>query len=364
MPRCARSRHGRAQLAGADRVDADGRLVEEQHLGLVQQAAGDVQPLPHAARVALDPLLLAAGRARPARAARRCAAFCSRGRDAVQLGEVAQVVQPGQPLVEPAVAAEDVADPPAYLARRPSTTSCPSTRAVPEVGSSSVMSILIVVVLPAPFGPSSPNSSPRSTVKSTPRTASTSFVERWPMPVRETYERRRSATSMTGSVIGRSRRGSRAGGRRPCRWPASGRTRSWVPRSANPRFLIALASAVDSGVTAGTSANDVGRRDLEAGANDHSSSDSPPGTSRQARALRSSPRSSPVAHDPRVRHQPLDVGLVELGDRRDGEVGERPRKAGRLRRIVIQDSPDWNASRASRSNIRSSPRSGWPHSLS
>ena len=36
------------------------------------------------------------------------------------------------------------------------------------------MSILIVVVLPAPFGPSSPNSSPRSTANETPRTASTS----------------------------------------------------------------------------------------------------------------------------------------------------------------------------------------------
>ena len=47
---------------------------------------------------------------------------------------------------------------------------------MPEVGSSSVISILIVVVLPAPFGPSSPNSSPRSTANETPRTAST--VER------------------------------------------------------------------------------------------------------------------------------------------------------------------------------------------
>jgi hypothetical protein len=41
------------------------------------------------------------------------------------------------------------------------------------------MSILMVVVLPAPFGPSSPNSSPRSTAKSIPRTASTSRVARF-----------------------------------------------------------------------------------------------------------------------------------------------------------------------------------------
>ena len=48
-----------AQLARADGVDADRRLVEEHHLGVVQDAARDVQPLAHAARVPLDPLLLA-----------------------------------------------------------------------------------------------------------------------------------------------------------------------------------------------------------------------------------------------------------------------------------------------------------------
>src|SRR5215218_193850 len=36
-------------------------------------------------------------------------------RHAVELSEVAQVVQPGQPLVEAAVTAEDVADPAAHL---------------------------------------------------------------------------------------------------------------------------------------------------------------------------------------------------------------------------------------------------------
>jgi len=37
------------------------------------------------------------------------------------------------------------------------TTSKPATRAVPLVGSSSVVRILMSVVLPAPLGPSSPN---------------------------------------------------------------------------------------------------------------------------------------------------------------------------------------------------------------
>jgi hypothetical protein len=64
------------------------------------------------------------------------------------------------------------------------TTSRPRTRADPLVGSSRVMSILIVVVFPAPFGPRRPNSSPASTEKLTPRTASTSVLVRWKTPER------------------------------------------------------------------------------------------------------------------------------------------------------------------------------------
>jgi len=54
------------------------------------------------------------------------------------------------------------------------TTSYPATRAVPAVGWTSVQSILMVVDLPAPFGPRNPNTSPAATSKSTPRTASMS----------------------------------------------------------------------------------------------------------------------------------------------------------------------------------------------
>ncbi len=46
------------------------------------------------------------------------------------------------------------------------------------------MSILIVVVLPAPLGPSKPNSSPRSTSNEMPLTASTSCDARRRIPVR------------------------------------------------------------------------------------------------------------------------------------------------------------------------------------
>ena len=50
----------RPQLPGADRVDPDRRLVEEETGGSWSKPAGDVEPLAHAARVALDPLLLTA----------------------------------------------------------------------------------------------------------------------------------------------------------------------------------------------------------------------------------------------------------------------------------------------------------------
>src|SRR5207248_5528945 len=53
------------------------------------------------------------------------------------------------------------------------TTSCPPSRAVPVVGTIVVVSIPTVVDLPAPFGPSSPNTSPVGTSKSIPLTAST-----------------------------------------------------------------------------------------------------------------------------------------------------------------------------------------------
>jgi hypothetical protein len=54
-----------------------------------------------------------------------------------------------------------------------STTSKPKMWAVPSDGSSSVVRILISVVLPAPFGPSSPKNSPGWTWRSTPWRATT-----------------------------------------------------------------------------------------------------------------------------------------------------------------------------------------------
>src|SRR6202162_4438044 len=78
------------------------------------------------------------------------------------------------------------------------TTCKPATRAVPELGSRRVISILIVVVLPAPLGPSSPNSSPGRTSKLMPRTASTLIRLRRMTPRWVSYVRVRSIASIAG----------------------------------------------------------------------------------------------------------------------------------------------------------------------
>ena len=52
-------------------------------------------------------------------------------------------------------------------------TSTPPTVARPLVGRTRVVSMPTVVVLPAPFGPSSPNTSPEVTANETPSTALT-----------------------------------------------------------------------------------------------------------------------------------------------------------------------------------------------
>ena len=56
----------------------------------------------------------------------------------------------------------------------PVAGSVPSTRTAPDVGARKPSSISMVVVLPAPLGPSTATISPASTVNDTPRTASTS----------------------------------------------------------------------------------------------------------------------------------------------------------------------------------------------
>ena len=159
------------QLAADARVEPDGRLVEEQHLRAGTRARGR-------ARAAAAP--------RPSR--RRAG-----GRSA---GERERV----DDLVHPRGAPPGAARPTAGRAApgaggrsgrgrppRPGTRRCsrgglraargprrePATRALPAVGRMVVVSMPMVVDLPAPFGPSRPNASPGSTCRSMPRTAST-----------------------------------------------------------------------------------------------------------------------------------------------------------------------------------------------
>ena len=116
LPRRRERGDRRAQLAGPDRIEPDRRLVEEEHLRVVQEAAGDVQPLLHAARVPLRPLVLAAFQPDEVEQLLDPALLRPR-RHAVELGEVAKIVVPGEPFIDAALAAEDVANPLANLAR-------------------------------------------------------------------------------------------------------------------------------------------------------------------------------------------------------------------------------------------------------
>src|SRR3954453_4829371 len=74
-----------------------------------------------------------------------------------------------------------------FTSSAPVATSTPRTIARPPSGSRSPSRISTVVVLPAPFGPSSPKISPLATSKSMPATA-------WPSP----YRLVRPRTRMTG----------------------------------------------------------------------------------------------------------------------------------------------------------------------
>src|SRR6185437_4289510 len=104
----------------AARVETGGRLVQEQHLGPPDQAHGQVDLAAHAAGERLHPAPGVGGQLEHVQ----------------QLGGAAAALGPAEP-PQPA-------------------------------GGCSVARIRTVVVLPAPFGPSSANTEPRATVRSTP----------------------------------------------------------------------------------------------------------------------------------------------------------------------------------------------------
>ena len=82
------------------RVEAGGRLVEEQHRGPADEAGGEVEPAPHAAGVGLDRA------ARPASASPNCSSSSRRGParrrpgHAEQAGDEHEVLVPVSVLVD------------------------------------------------------------------------------------------------------------------------------------------------------------------------------------------------------------------------------------------------------------------------
>ena len=141
-------------LVSRARIEAGRGLVEEHQLGRDDDARRQVKPPAHSARVVLDQARRRFDEAERRRGARRPWPLRSRGagRGGARSGSGSRA-RSGPRRPRRAV--------PVRLTtpgRRPprSTMSWPRTRAVPASGRSSVASIRIVVVLPAPLGPSIP----------------------------------------------------------------------------------------------------------------------------------------------------------------------------------------------------------------
>ena len=160
-----REQHGRAALgalphAGSARsrsllsdVQADGRLVEHQQLGGVQQRGGDLAAHPLAERqlahrgveerLHLEQL----ARTRRSRGCQR------RRRQPVDGAEQPERVAQRQVPPQLAALAEDHADPAGQRRALRGPARGRTTRTVPEVGTRMPVSILMVVDLPAPLAP-------------------------------------------------------------------------------------------------------------------------------------------------------------------------------------------------------------------
>jgi len=147
-----------AQPVDALRVEAVGRLVQDQDVGVAQQGGGQAEALAHPEREAPDPP--AGGRGQP----RLLQDLVDPRRG-----------QPGRGGQDPQVVASRAARmEPALLQHGPDPPGRPSMVAAPEVGATRPSSIRRVVVLPAPLGPRKPVTVPGSTSKSRRSTANTS----------------------------------------------------------------------------------------------------------------------------------------------------------------------------------------------
>ena len=150
-----------------DRVERAGRLVEHQQARACPTSAWAMpEPLLHALRHGAHSRAGRVARGRPARAARRrsLGAAVRAGQALVQRQQLvgAQPVGKAEQLGQ-------VAD--RRARRRRARPARPPPRASPPDGRTSPQAIFTSVDLPAPFGPSSPTSSPGWTSRSTPASA-------------------------------------------------------------------------------------------------------------------------------------------------------------------------------------------------
>ena len=163
MPQTSLPRH---------RIETGGRFVEEQHARRDDQRRRDVEPAPHAAGIILHLLR------------RRLRQI--EGRQQI-VGPALRGTRRGSPRGGRAARGSRVRSDPrrarrtgrSWRSRRapraaPAARSWPMTVAEPASGRSSVASIRIRVVLPAPFGPRMAKIMPRGTSRSIPSTARTS----------------------------------------------------------------------------------------------------------------------------------------------------------------------------------------------
>ena len=149
------------RLAAA-RVEADGRLVEEHDRRAADQPGGEVEPAAHAAGVGADAPAAGVAELEAVAAARRR----GRGRRsarALQAAHHAQVLLPGLQLVDRGVLAGE-ADRAADAAAVGDDVEPGDARRA-RIGRSSVHRSRTVVVLPAPFGPSSEKTVPGRTLQ-------------------------------------------------------------------------------------------------------------------------------------------------------------------------------------------------------
>ena len=158
------------------RVERRGRLVEKQDRRVVDESHREIQPLLQAARECLDALAAPPGQAESGEHADHSAAQVVT-RKAVELAEEEQVIGGGEFVVEAASPAARIRSVPRTRpGLLPADGHRPSTD--PSAGSSTPAASASSVLLPEPFGPSSPTISPRDTSRDTPSTARLPAVPR------------------------------------------------------------------------------------------------------------------------------------------------------------------------------------------